>query len=368
MVLVTDPGTYNAVYWPLLHAEWNGWTPTDMIFPGFLFAVGIAITLSFASRLQRGQSRARLVRHVIVRSLVIIAIGLAINGFPDYDLHTIRIPGVLQRIGLCYLLGALLYLSLYRASDNGIARSRSVAVASIAAILLALYWALLELVPVPGFGAGHLDSLRNLAAYLDRSLFGIRHLWPWGLTEGYGVTFDPEGMLSTLGALASLLIGVVAGDYLRSDGPRKRKAVTLAIAGLVLLLAGWLMGPLLPINKKLWTSTFTLFSGGMSLVVFAGLYAVLDIKRWRWWTPPVLVFGSNAMLAFVLSNVITTLSDRIHVHTAKGWLTLHNAAYQYGFATWLQPVHASLAYAMSIVSLNLLLLYPLYRKRIFLRV
>jgi predicted acyltransferase len=240
---------------------------------------------------------------------------------------------VLQRIGLCYLLGALLYLSLYRASDKGIARSSGVAIASVVSILLALYWGLLKLAPVPGFGAGHLDSLRNLAAYLDRSLFGTRHLWPWGLTEGYGVTFDPEGMLSTLGALASLLIGVVAGDYLRSDRPRKRKAVTLAFVGLALLLAGWLMGPLLPINKKLWTSTFTLFSGGMSLMVFAALYAALDIKRWRWWTPPLLVFGSNAMLAFVLSNVITTLNDRIHVPTAEGRLTLHNAAYGYGFST-----------------------------------
>ncbi len=371
MILVTDPGTYSAVYWPLLHAQWNGTTPTDMIFPAFLFAVGVAIPFAFASRMERGQDRARLARHVLVRSSIVFFIGLAINGFPDYNLHTIRIPGVLQRIALCYLCGSFIYLGVCRTDGEKpkSQESRIMVLAGIAAFLLAAYWALLKLVPVPGFGPGRLDSMGNVGAYLDRSIFGIPHLWAWGITPGFGVTFDPEGLLSTIPAIATLLIGIVAGDWLRMELTRSRKVVVLAAAGVLLALTGWLLHPLLPINKKLWTSTFALFSGGVSLLAFSALYSVLDIKRWRWWASPALVFGTNAILAFALSNVITTLTDRIRWSLPAGSaITLHEWGYRYGFATWLRPVHASLAYAVLIVLLNLALIYPLYRKRIFLRV
>jgi predicted acyltransferase len=336
MILVTDPGTYSAVYWPLLHSQWNGWTPTDMIFPGFLFAVGIAITLSFASRMERGYDRAKLARHVIIRSMAIFLIGLAMNGFPDYNLHTLRIPGVLQRIALCYLCGALLYLGACQTGkrvDGRQERRRMAIFAAIATLLLGVYWAVLKLVPVPGFGAGRLDSLGNIGAYVDRALVGTNHMWAYGTTPGYGVTFDPEGLLSTLPAIASVLMGIIAGEWLRTENSKKRKALVLAGAGVALVLAGWLLHPLLPINKKLWTSTFALFSGGVSLLVFSALYAILDIRRWRWWTAPALVFGTNAMLAFALSNVITALTDRIHVHVRDGpALTLHEWGYRYGFS------------------------------------
>jgi predicted acyltransferase len=372
MILVTDPGTYGAVYWPLLHAQWDGWTPTDMIFPGFLFAVGVAIPLSFASRIERGDDRARLARHVIFRSIAIFLMGLAINGFPDYNLHTLRIPGVLQRIALCYLCGGLLYLGIDRGRSETSEQQRPrrmLFAASIVGVLLTIYWVLLKLFPVPGFGAGRLDSLGNIGAYVDRSLLGTKHLWAWGLTPGYGVTFDPEGLLSTLPAIASLLIGVIAGEWLRTQNSKNRKALALAAAGLVLGLAGWLLHSILPINKKLWTSTFTLFSGGVSLLIFSALYSILDVKRWRWWTPPALILGTNAMLTFALSNVITTLADRIHINVRNGLApTIHEWGYRYCFATWLQPVQASLAYAITIVLLNLVLVYPLYRRRIFLRV
>jgi len=371
MILVTDPGTYSAVYRPLLHAEWNGWTPTDMIFPGFLFAIGVAITLSFASRIQRDGNRTKIAQHVLVRSIVIFLIGLAINGFPDYNLQTIRIPGILQRIALCYLCGALFYLAIGEAPEAAQGRQtrRRVALIAVFAIaLLGIYWALLKLVPVPGFGAGRLDSLGNIAAYVDRSVLGTRHMWIWGVTPGHGVTFDPEGLLSTLPAIASLLIGVIAGEWLRTEYSANRKAVILAAVGIVLALAGWLLHPLLPINKKLWTSTFALFSGGVSLLTFAALYSVLDLKRWRWWTPPFLVLGTNAMLAFALSNVITTLTNRVHIRLDGSILTIHQWSYRHVFATWLQPVHASLAYAIALVLLNIALVYPLYRRRIFLRV
>ena len=369
MILVTDPGAYNVTYPLLQHAEWNGATIADMIFPAFLFAVGVAITLSFASRIRRGFNRARLARHVLVRSVVIFVIGLAVNGFPDYNLHTIRIPGILQRIALCYLCGALLYLAVSRMGKENTSARKSWKIAGAIVVILAGYWALLKLAPVPGFGPDRLDSLGNMGAYIDRSLIGTRHMWPYGTTPGYGVTYDPEGLLSTLPAIATVLIGVLAGEWLRSAHGRSRKAVILAAAGAALTLAGWLLDPLLPINKKLWTSTFVLFSGGVCLLVFSALYFVLDIRRWRWWAPPALVFGANAILAFALSSVVTVLTNRIHVTAQNGTaLTLHQSLYRECFATWLQPLHASLAYAIAIVLFNLALLYPLYRRRIFLRI
>ncbi len=372
MILVTDPGTYSAVYWPLLHTQWDNPTPTDMIFPSFLFMVGMALTLSFASRIQRGFDRGKLALHLLRRSAIIFVLGLLINGFPDYDWPNMRLPGILQRIAICYLFGGLLYLVCDRPEiQSDLARRRigNRIIAVVIAALLGIYWALLKLVPVPGFGAGNLDSRGNMAAYIDRAVFGTHHMWAYGTTAGYGVTFDPEGILSTLGALASLLIGVLAGEWIRSTHSFKRKILGLFGCGVALLLASWLLHPLLPINKKIWTSTFTLESSGVSLVAFALFYWIVDVKRWCWWTPPALVLGTNAILAFVLSNVITTLSDRIHVpDTTSASLTLHHWLYQHWFASWMAPIHASLGYAIMIVLLNIAILWPLYHRRIFLRV
>jgi predicted acyltransferase len=370
MILVTDPGTYSAVYWPLLHAEWNGATPTDMIFPSFLFIVGVAIPFSFAKRLERGADRARLGGHVVLRSALLFVIGLIVNGFPDYDLHTLRIPGILQRIALCYLCGGLIYLWCH--SDTRTQAKGSAGnwiIAGLTTFILAAYWLVLKLVPVPGFGAGRLDSLGNLPAYIDRSILGTRHMWAYGLTPGYGVTYDPEGLISTLPAVATLLVGVLAGAWMRTKRSGRQKAIGLAAAGLILLLMGWLLHPFLPINKRIWTSTFALFSSGVSLLAFSFCYAIVDLKRWRRWASPALIFGTNAIFAFALSSVITTLSDRIHVRDGSGAaLSLHRWGYQYGFASWLEPVHASLAYAVAIVLLNMAIVGLLYRRQIFLRV
>ena len=372
MILVTDPGTYSAVYWPLLHATWDGVTPTDMIFPAFLVIVGVATTLSFASRLERGASQKRLMIHVLRRSGILLLLGLLMNGFPDYDWHTIRIPGVLQRIALCYLAGSLLYLIVSNIFDNkeGVqAVRRSSMIGAVLLAILALYWALLKLYPVPGFGPGRLDSLGNLGAYIDRSVFGVRHMWAWGLTPGYGVTFDPEGLLSTLPALATLLIGVLAGEWIRTSYSPRRKVAVLVFSGIGLAVAGLMLSRWLPLNKKIWTSTFAIFSAGVALLAFSLFHWILDVRHWRAWAAPTLVLGTNAIFAFVVSGIITTLTDRIPMtigHAAS--VSLHQWAYQEVFATWLKPVHASLAYAIAIVILNIVIVYPLYSKRIFLRV
>jgi predicted acyltransferase len=366
MILVTDPGTYSAVYKPLLHAQWENPTPTDMIFPSFLVIVGIAIPLSFASHLRRGKTRKEIFGHIIKRSVLLFLLGLILNGFPDYNLHTLRIPGVLQRIALCYLAGSTLYLAATN-TDNTQRHRRGTIITVTLAALLAIYWALLKFVPVPGFGPGRLDSLGNLGAYIDRAIFGIQHLWPYGLTPGHGVTFDPEGLLSTLPAIATLLIGVLAGDWLQTNRTPHKKALILAIAGACLIFIGLILSPSMPLIKKIWTSTFAIYSGGVALLTFSVFYFILDVKRWRRWSTPLLVLGTNAILAFALSNIITTLTDRIHVTTNAGAiLTIHQWLNQI-LASSLAPVHASLVYAVAIVLFNLVLIYPLYRRRIFLR-
>src|SRR5258708_1546656 len=259
MILVNDPGSWSHIYTPLEHAEWNGWTPTDLIFPFFLFIVGVSMTLSFASRIARGITRGAMAIHVLRRSALIFAIGLFLNGFPDFDFSSIRIMGVLQRIAICYLVAGLLYLATFQrepAADKpaGV-RANLRVTAAVAIALLVGYWALMTFVPVPGYGAGHLGKEDNLGAYFDRTLMGA-HLW------SESVTWDPEGFLSTIPAIASLLIGILAGEWLRSDRRAGRKVLGLACAGLVLLVAGLLLHPYFPINKNLWTSSFVLFTGG----------------------------------------------------------------------------------------------------------
>ncbi len=364
MILVTDPGTYSAVYWPLRHAEWQQPTPTDMIFPAFLVMVGMAMTLAFAARLRRGVSRAALLGHVAQRSVVLIALGLLLNGFPHFHLATLRLPGILQRIAVCYLLGSLLYLFA------GEGRRRVGTLIAVTFALLVGYWAVLELVPVPGFGAGRLDSLGNVGAYVDRAVFGTRHMWAYGLTPGHGVTYDPEGIVSTLGALATLLLGVLAGEWMRSSHrSREAKALGLAAGGLLLALAGLLLAPAMPLTKKIWTPTFAVFSAGVTLAAFAVCFWLVDIVRWRRWLAPLRVLGTNAIFAFALSTVITALLTEIHVPGPNGTReNLHAWIYHHWFATWLPPVEASLLYALGIVAINILLVLPLYRRRIFLRI
>lgn len=371
MILVTDPGTYSAVYWPLRHAEWQGWTITDMIFPSFLFIVGVAMTMSFASRTARGETRGRLVRHLLTRAILLIALGLFLNAFPLFHLDTVRIPGILQRIALCSVLGGMLYLSLLpipERENDSTARRRAWIIGAVAAGILIGYALLLRYYSVPGFGSNRYDSLGNLGAVIDRSIFPLRHMWLYGTTPGYGVTYDPEGLLSTLPATVNLLIGLLAGEYLRTRHTTARKAALFALAGVILFVLGLALGPWVPIIKKIWTSSFALLSVGFSLMAFALSYWVLDVQRWRGWTRPLtlpgVAFGTNAILAFAVSTVITTLLDLIQ---ARPGLSLHHYLHQTLFLPWLSPVNSSLAYALFIVAVNLVIVAIFYRKKIFLR-
>jgi predicted acyltransferase len=366
MILVNDPGSWSHIYPPLEHAEWNGWTPTDLIFPFFLFIVGVSLTLSFPARIARGFTRRALAIHVVRRSALIFAIGLFLNGFPDFDLSSIRIMGVLQRIALCYLAAGLLYLATFKSEPAaGTAvrvRANLRVTAAVAVALLAGYWALMTFVPVPGYGAGHLGKEDNLGAYVDRTLMR-GHLW------SESVTWDPEGFLSTLPAIASLLIGILVGEWLRSDRGAQRKAIGLAAAGVALLVAGRLLHPYFPINKNLWTSSFVLFTAGFAMLALAACYWIVDVRAWRAWTAPVLVFGMNAILAYALAALVSEIStdfEFLHFHGRE--TTLHGWIYNRFFIPHASPVNASLAFAVFFVLVIFVLLWPFYRGKLFLRI
>jgi predicted acyltransferase len=366
MILVNDPGSWRHIYAPLEHAEWNGWTPTDLIFPFFLFIAGVSMALSFASRTARGKTRGSLAIHAVRRSALIFAIGLFLNGIPYFDFPAIRIMGVLQRIALCYLAAGLLYLATCRreATANGTVRVRANigAIASVALILLVGYWALMTFVPVPGYGAGHLGKEDNLGAYIDRAFLG-GHLW------SESKTWDPEGLLSTLPAIATALIGILAGEWLRSERRGARKVLGLVIAGAVLMLAGRLLHPYFPINKNLWTSTFVLFTGGFAMLLLAVCYWVVDLRGWKQWAAPFLVFGMNAILAYALAAIVSETSiDFEFAGPAGRGQTLHGWVYNNFFIPYANPKNASLGFALFFVVLILAPLWPLYRRRIFVRI
>jgi len=366
MILVNDPGSWSHIYAPLEHAEWNGWTPTDLIFPFFLFIAGVSMTLSFASRAASGVARGSLAIHVVRRSVLIFAIGIFLNGFPYFDFRTIRIMGVLQRIALCYLAAGLLYLATCRrgAAADGKVRVRANigAIAGVALILLVGYWALMTFVPVPGYGAGHLGKDENLGAYIDRALLG-GHLW------SESKTWDPEGLLSTLPAIATALIGILAGEWLRSERKGPRKVAGLVIAGVILMLAGWLLHPYFPINKNLWTSTYVLFTGGFAMLLLAPCYWLVDLRGFRKWAAPFLVFGMNAILAYALAALVAEISIDFEFRRSGGHAqTLHGWLYNNYFIPYANPRNASLGFAVFFVALILALLWPFYRRRIFVRI
>jgi predicted acyltransferase len=352
MILVNNPGTWEVIYDPLEHAAWHGWTPTDLVFPFFLFIVGVSITLALGRRAEGGGTKRDLYWKIVRRALIIFALGLVLAGFPSYDLSTLRIPGVLQRIAVCYLFASLIFL-----------HTRWRAQALLAAALLLIYWALMALVPVPGFGAGMLESKEgNLAAYIDRALLG-GHLWQ------YAKVYDPEGILSTIPALATTLCGVLTGHLLRSPKTPLEKVAGMFVAGVAGVVAGWAWNFWFPINKALWTSSYVLLTAGLALQLLALCYWLIDIKGYRRWSKPFLIFGTNALAVYFLSELFSRLISIVTLSRADGrTIDLKTFIYENLYASWATPINASLLFALSVVLLWLGVLTILYRKRIFIKV
>jgi len=355
MILVNNAGDWDKTYAPLLHAEWNGWTPTDLVFPFFLFAVGIAIPYAFAGRLARsGGDRSPLHRQIVRRTAILFALGLFLSWFPFYtvDWPTARIPGVLQRIAVVYFVAGLAWLHLG-------ARAR----AALTVALLASYWLAMVLVPVPGHGAGDLSPLGNLAAWVDHLFLG-RHTWKKAPGPG-----DPEGILSTVPAIATALIGLFTGDWLRSPRTRSEKLRGLLIWGGAATVVGLLLARWFPINKNLWTSTYVIFTGGMALLLLAAAYFLVDIKGRASWVRPFTVFGTNAIVAFFGSTLMAKLALLIRWQEAGGGtVKLQQWLFRHLFASWLPDYVSSLAWALLFTAFWWGVTAILYRRRIFLRI
>ena len=346
MVIVNNPGDWGTVYWPLLHAEWHGWTPTDLIFPFFLFIVGVSLALS---------AKAATVATIVRRGAIIWGLGLFLAGFPFFRLATIRIPGVLARIAWCYVAAALI------ARTVASRRDRHRLILMVVVTLLAGYWLLLTMVPFPGGVAGDLSAAGNIGAWLDRTLFG-RHVWRGG-------AFDPEGLLSTVPAIGTSLLGVLAGWLIREEASPRAIVQRLLGWGLAGVIAGLLVAVWLPINKSLWTSSYVLFTGGLASAALAVCYWLLDVnpgEPWRRLSEPFVALGRNAILLFVLSGLIA--KTLIYVEWPDPAMSLGRWVYLAAFAPLAPPHVASLLFALA----NLLLLYALlavlHRKRIYLTV
>jgi predicted acyltransferase len=355
MILVNNGGSGKYSYSQLEHSAWNGWTLTDLVFPSFLFIAGISIVFSNAARLARGESKTALRLHVIRRAVILFLLGLVVNGFPLFHLGTLRIYGVLQRIAICFLFASLLYLW----------NSRAWVAATVAVVALLSYWILMRWVPIPGIGAPThsvplLDPNQSWVAYLDRKIF------PGRLYEGVR---DPEGLLSNIPAMGTILFGVLTGIWLRRPKALSTKAAGLLVASLSGLLLGNLWNVWFPINKKLWTSSYVLFAAGCTLLLLTLCFYAVEIKQWtRGWTFPWLVFGSNAITAYVFSELLSSALSTIFVHDGGRITDLQQYIYLHWFFPIINPSFGSLLYALAFVLVCFVPVLLLYRKKIFIKI
>jgi predicted acyltransferase len=366
MILVNNPGA-DISYWPLGHADelatahpaawypgkwWvdaNGWTPTDLIFPFFLFIVGASMVLSFAARRGRGDSRWVLMKHALRRSAVILAIGYGIRILPYFNFSHMRYPGVLQRIALVYLCASAITLW----TEN---RGRILWIAG----LLAGYYAVMRLVAVPGCDpAAWMTQHCSVAGWIDRTVMS-GHL--------YRKDFDPEGLLSTLPAIATTLLGTLAGAFLSSTASLGRKLSGLAVAGVAGVAAAYAWHPWFPISKPLWSSSYVLFTGGAACLTLALCWWLIEMRGWRTWAKPFLWLGSNAILAYALSTFVGKLGAIIKIPDGVRAIDLQNWVYHRWFEPLGRPENASLAFAICYVAVWTLMAWALYRKRIFVKV
>ncbi len=376
MVLVNDPGSESSVYGPLRHAAWNGLTPTDLVFPFFIVIVGVSIVLAYNKRLQSGVSLGRMLGKTVWRSAVIFALGLLMWLFPDFDFSGLRVPGVLQRIAIVYLVCSLLFLAVNWRVQAG-----------LCGVLLIGYCIIMGTVPVPiddviqnaletgevraahaNVDVGELHRVSatkiaanlqpgvNLAAWVDRQVL------PGKMWE---TTWDPEGLLSTFPAIASGITGMLFGYLLIGANTAERKVMHLMLAGFALFLAGSAWEWFVPFNKNLWSSPYVLVSSGLAGMMLGLLYWLIDIVGRVGWTYPFRVFGANAIAAYVLHGLAGSLLD---IPLGENGWTLKAAFMNAGQSSGLPGEFTSLAYAFCFTALIYLMVWGMYKRKIFLRV
>jgi predicted acyltransferase len=363
MILVNNPGSWGHIYPQLAHASWHGWTFTDFIFPFFLWIVGVSMTFSFAVRRGKGDTDMQLLVNVLRRSAIIFGLGLFLAGFPfgllwnhHFDISTIRIPGVLQRIAVCYLIASFIYVKFSM-------RGQILAVGG----LFVSYWLMMFYIPVPELGAGLFEKGRNFAAYID-SILLTGHMW--GATK----TWDPEGVISTIPAIATTLFGAVLGDYLRQSPHAKiEKSAWMFTAGAFFLLLGAVLDMWMPINKNLWTVSYSIFMAGWAMCIFGIFYFLIDAKGYTRWAHPFVVYGMNAIFVFVLSGVAARTMGlwKFNVQLGDGTygdVSIKTILTQNLFDPYFSPLNASLMHAVIWVSVMYLVVWVMYQKKWFVKV
>ncbi len=358
MILVNNPGSWTHIYAPLKHAEWHGCTPTDLIFPFFLFIVGVSISYALGSK-KGYMSHSKLIMTALKRALILFGLGLFLNLFPKVftepmeAFQTVRIPGVLQRIAVVFFITALIFIKTNPKTQLRL----------LIGILIA-YWAMMTLIPVPGVGYANLEKETNLGAWLDRSILTEAHLWR------SAKTWDPEGILSTLPAIGTGLFGVLIGSWLkRKDREESVKISWMFSIGILTVILGLIWDLCFPINKALWTSSFVLYAGGLATIGLALCYWLIDVQGYKKGTKPFVVYGVNAITVFFLSGLIPRILTMIKVNMPDG-TTVNSREWMYEtfFSPYFSPINASLAGAVTFILIWLGILWWMYSKKIIIKV
>ncbi|MCA4895146.1 MAG: DUF1624 domain-containing protein [Cytophagales bacterium] len=349
MILVNNPGSWNSVYPPLLHAKWHGCTPTDLIFPFFLFIVGVSIHFAYQPKLNEGLTKKN-VSKILRRTVIIFLLGMMLALVPTFNFSSVRIPGVLQRISLVFLFCSLIYFK-----TNWLSQIR------LALVLLVGYFVLMTMVPVPGVGEANLEPEKNLGAWLDRLLLN-GHLWV------QSKTWDPEGLLSTIPAIATGIVGMLTGQLFSKISAPAEKVTWLFFIGAMLIVTGLAWGLVFPINKALWTSSYVLYTGGIAMQFLAACYWLIDVQGVKKWSTPFIYYGMNAIFVFVASGLLVKALTRIKIGEGENELSLWSYLYQNLYASWLTPMNASLGFAFTLILFFLVILWQMYQRKIFVKV
>lgn len=358
MILVNNPGDWGNIYAPLKHAEWNGCTPTDLIFPFFLFIVGVSISYALGSK-KENTPHSKLIWAALRRALILFGLGLFLSLFPKVftepleAFKTVRIPGVLQRIGVVFFIAAVIFIKTKPKTQ----------LRTMIALLIG-YWLMMTFIPVPGVGYANLEPETNLGAWIDRGILTEAHLWKSSRT------WDPEGILSTIPAIGTALFGILVGTWLkRKDREDSQKISWMFSIGVLAVILGLIWDLFFPINKALWTSSYVLYAGGLATIGLALFYWLIDVQGYRKGTKAFVVYGVNAITVFFLSGLIPRIMNMIKVSMPDGrevgsreWL------YQTYFTPNFSPINASLAYAIAFILFWLIILWWMYKKNIIIKV
>ncbi len=351
MILVNNPGDWGHIYAPLEHSVWNGCTPTDLVFPFFLFIVGISIVFAMSTKKQDPATHGAMLLKALRRSLTIYALALLLNLIPKFDFAHLRFLGVLPRIAIVFFICSVIFIKTPRKTQLWLFWA-----------ILIVYYLIMNFIPVPGFGPSNLEPSTNLAAWLDTVILTPSHMWSGSKT------FDPEGILSTLPAISTCLLGMLTGTWLqKKDRSAENKVAWLFSVAALLIAGGLVWNGFFPMNKALWTSSFVLFTGGLAMATLTLSYWLIDVNGRTKYTEPFVAFGSNAITIYVVSGYLPLLIGSIPVEDNGAKSNVWQYVYQHMFSSWLSPVNASVISALVYVSLLTIPMILMLRKKIFIR-